>query len=161
MLNWMRNSRGILLASILMVSVLGLVSVATGQESPPVQLRCKVNVETILHGSREGIVGLRAQLLDDAGVHFATKIWRLCYTEISDGLQATLPVDPNAWVSEQDCQNVLDTLNLAKALDRPIEIIFRQAPDELDPALQAETCEDVKVKDAILFRHVHQVAWGF
>ncbi len=155
MLNLMRKNRGVLLASALVVATLGMAPVATA-----IQLVCKADVEKVLHNSRDGVVGLRAQILDDTDTVVAVRIWKLCYTEISDGLHATLPADVNDWTSEQDCQNVLDILNIAKALDRPIEIVFREAPDNIDPAIEAQTCEEVRAKDPILFRHLHQVSWG-
>lgn len=155
MLNLTKSGRGRLAVSALVVSILCVAPMASA-----VQLVCAVNVDKVTHGPRDGVVGVRAEILDGAGNVTATRNWKLCRTEISDNLRATLPLDVSDWTSEQDCQNVLDLVNVAKALDRPIQIVFREAPDNTDPTLEAVTCEDVKSQDPILFMHLHQISWG-
>lgn len=152
-----RNLRG-LMASMAWVAMSFLASTLSA-----VQLTCKVNIERVKFKPLIGEAGLKAEILDESNNLVALRNWWLCYTEISDEVRATLPVDANnnliaeKFTSERACQNVLNTLYIAKSMNRPVEIVFRRAPDNADRTIEALACEDVASTDFNLMSYLHMV----
>lgn len=135
-----------------------ILSLASASSHAATQLVCTVEVENVLFLPRSGQAGLKAKILDSQGNVVAAKNWYLCKTEISDALLATLPADVSDWTSEEDCNNALNILIVANAMDKNVLIVFRDAPDQNDLSTEALACQDIPSYNSVLFQHLHQVA---